>query len=441
MAASLELAISAIRAGRKEEGRQLLNLLIQQNPNNEMAWVWMSSVVETDEQRARCLYHALAINPSSQLARRGLQVLGIVVSDSRPVKIPRDSQPIQIPRPTLSAQPQFPASEMPQPQSPSWPERTVTEELPFAPLQAASSEKIAASPTILQLNVDDFVIPEEGSNALPWMPGEEPGKLVPANHSEGLRATKTQQMASPFLQNGEISGAGAPNETVDLSQQTGGGGITGQPQGAEGMPPTDTRPSQPMPPIYPQGTPPGQFYYPAVPSHSNVTMGMPYQPYGQYPPAQPMAPLHSNPTMGMPLPPPNGYPMYPQGMGPELHSSNTMGMPVYPPAQYQMVSPYHSNSTLLMPTLSEAEARARLNASQAMPPVMAMQNPAPPPMGNDPDFNAQLAYYQAEPEGEEEAGEELNILAVIIFGTLSITALGGLGMLILLLFTSPMTSG
>ena len=36
MAESLELAISAIRAGRKEEGRQLLNLLIQQNPNNEM---------------------------------------------------------------------------------------------------------------------------------------------------------------------------------------------------------------------------------------------------------------------------------------------------------------------------------------------------------------------------------------------------------------------
>src|SRR5262245_26690985 len=133
MAASLELAISAIRAGRKEEGRQLLNLLIQQNPNNEMAWVWMSSVVETDEQRSRCLYHALAINPNSQLARRGLQVLGIVVSDSRPVKIPSDSKPIAIPRPTLSTQPQFPASEMPQPQPPTETGRMITQELPFVP--------------------------------------------------------------------------------------------------------------------------------------------------------------------------------------------------------------------------------------------------------------------------------------------------------------------
>src|SRR5512141_1108704 len=99
MAASFELAITAIRSGRKEEGRQLLNLLIQQNPNNEMAWLWMSSVVNTDEQRARCLYHVLAINPDNELARRGLQILGIVVSDSRPVRIPRDSQPIPVQRP------------------------------------------------------------------------------------------------------------------------------------------------------------------------------------------------------------------------------------------------------------------------------------------------------------------------------------------------------
>ena len=89
MAASLELAITAIRSGRKEEGRQLRNLLIQQNPNDEMAWLWMSSVVNTDEQRARCLYHVLAINPENELARRGLKILGIVVTDSRPVKIPR----------------------------------------------------------------------------------------------------------------------------------------------------------------------------------------------------------------------------------------------------------------------------------------------------------------------------------------------------------------
>ena len=105
MAASLDLAITAIRAGRTEEGRQLLNLLIQQNPNDEMAWLWMSGVVNTDEQRARCLYHVLAINPNSAMARRGLEKLGIIVSDSRPVKVPRDSQPIHIPKPSPPGQP------------------------------------------------------------------------------------------------------------------------------------------------------------------------------------------------------------------------------------------------------------------------------------------------------------------------------------------------
>jgi nitrate reductase NapE component len=37
---------------------------------------------------------------------------------------------------------------------------------------------------------------------------------------------------------------------------------------------------------------------------------------------------------------------------------------------------------------------------------------------------------------EEEEEEGMNILAVIIFGSLSVTALGGLGMLILLMFTT-----
>ncbi len=100
MAVSLELAISAIRSGRQEEGRQLLNLLIQKNPNDDIAWLWMSSVVDTDEHRARWLNRVLAINPKSEIARRCLQALGIVVSGSRPVKVPRDSQPIRIVRPT-----------------------------------------------------------------------------------------------------------------------------------------------------------------------------------------------------------------------------------------------------------------------------------------------------------------------------------------------------
>ena len=89
----------------------------------------------------------------------------------------------------------------------------------------------------------------------------------------------------------------------------------------------------------------------------------------------------------------------------------------------------------MMPSMPEAEARARLANSQAFPTsnptAMALQHaanqPGPQYMGSN------QPYY----EEEEDEDDEVNILAVVIFGTLSVTALGGLGMLILLVFTAP----
>lgn len=101
------------------------------------------------------------------------------------------------------------------------------------------------------------------------------------------------------------------------------------------------------------------------------------------------------------------------------------------PAQGQSV---HSSATMMMPSMSEAEARARLANSQAFPTsnptAMALQHaanqPGPQYMGSNQPY-----------EEDEDEDDEVNILAVVIFGTLSVTALGGLGMLILLVFTAP----
>jgi hypothetical protein len=172
MAVSLELAIAAIKAGRKQEGRQLLNLLIQQDPNSEMAWLWMSSVVDTDEQRARCLYHVLSINPRNDLAQRGLKKLGIDISDSRPVKIPSESKPIHIPVPSTASTPpgnSIPNGSPPLETTPGQPDRgeerrpflinpqTISAELPFTPVNPPfeAEPAIQASPEILSLKVDD----------------------------------------------------------------------------------------------------------------------------------------------------------------------------------------------------------------------------------------------------------------------------------------------
>jgi DNA helicase-2/ATP-dependent DNA helicase PcrA len=53
----------------------LLTVAIQQDPGDEMAWLWLSEVVETDAKRMDCLQHVLSINPQYAVARRGLEVL------------------------------------------------------------------------------------------------------------------------------------------------------------------------------------------------------------------------------------------------------------------------------------------------------------------------------------------------------------------------------
>jgi len=91
---------------------------------------------------------------------------------------------------------------------------------------------------------------------------------------------------------------------------------------------------------------------------------------------------------------------------------------------------------MMMPIYPEAEARARLAASQSIPignPNFGYQSG----MMGDPMAHAYGSMPHPHQETEEDDEEGVNILAVIIFGTLSVTALGGLGMLILLVFTAP----
>ena len=84
------------------------------------------------------------------------------------------------------------------------------------------------------------------------------------------------------------------------------------------------------------------------------------------------------------------------------------------------------------------QAQAIPTASGA---AMPLQNMG---WGTHPEFrphaDPQPYSQQEEDEADEEDGE-INILAVIIFGTLSLTALGGIGMLILLFITTSSVPG
>ncbi|HZY43311.1 MAG TPA: hypothetical protein VFF70_01055, partial [Anaerolineae bacterium] len=68
----LQQAIDAIKSGQAATGKRLLIGVLQNDPFNEMAWLWMSSVYTALDQRRMCLRRVLEINPANETAKRGL---------------------------------------------------------------------------------------------------------------------------------------------------------------------------------------------------------------------------------------------------------------------------------------------------------------------------------------------------------------------------------
>ncbi len=71
----LRHGIAAAKAGRKQEARQLLFQVTELDEQNEQAWLWLSGVVESLEDRRVCLENVLAINPHNTHAQAGLHWL------------------------------------------------------------------------------------------------------------------------------------------------------------------------------------------------------------------------------------------------------------------------------------------------------------------------------------------------------------------------------
>jgi hypothetical protein len=72
---TIDDAIQAIRMGDKIGGRQILEDILEADESNEEVWLWLSSVVDTDEDREICLENVLALNPDNLIAQRGLEAL------------------------------------------------------------------------------------------------------------------------------------------------------------------------------------------------------------------------------------------------------------------------------------------------------------------------------------------------------------------------------
>ena len=67
-------AIALIKSGDKDSGQKLLFEIVNSDPGNEHAWLWLVSVVSPD-QRIFCLEKALSVNPGNIQARQYLEKL------------------------------------------------------------------------------------------------------------------------------------------------------------------------------------------------------------------------------------------------------------------------------------------------------------------------------------------------------------------------------
>jgi Flp pilus assembly protein TadD len=72
----LQQGIALAKAGRREEARTILLQVVEMDERNESAWLWLSSVVDSDDDKAVTLENVLVINPNNEWAKRGLQLLG-----------------------------------------------------------------------------------------------------------------------------------------------------------------------------------------------------------------------------------------------------------------------------------------------------------------------------------------------------------------------------
>lgn len=82
--ARLSAGISAAKAGSPAEARELLLQVIEADRQNELAWLWLSSVMDSEENRRICLENVLVLNPDSEPARRGLARLDAQPDASEP---------------------------------------------------------------------------------------------------------------------------------------------------------------------------------------------------------------------------------------------------------------------------------------------------------------------------------------------------------------------
>ncbi|RMG85556.1 MAG: hypothetical protein D6712_09230 [Chloroflexi bacterium] len=71
----LQQGIAAAKAGDRTTARRLLEEVVDSDPDNELAWIWLASAVTNLKERRACLQRVLQINPQNRRAQEALAKL------------------------------------------------------------------------------------------------------------------------------------------------------------------------------------------------------------------------------------------------------------------------------------------------------------------------------------------------------------------------------
>lgn len=68
----LQQGVVAVKAGKRQQARDLLLRVVEQDEKNVAGWLWLSAAVDSLEDQETCLTNVLAVDPHNQAATRGL---------------------------------------------------------------------------------------------------------------------------------------------------------------------------------------------------------------------------------------------------------------------------------------------------------------------------------------------------------------------------------
>lgn len=102
----LRTGIQAAQSGNKAAARQILRQVIEQDPDSELAWIWLATLADDIAERRAHLERVIAINPANDRARQALEKLK-TVPQTRPTppKQPRQPGRLEGPRTVQPATP------------------------------------------------------------------------------------------------------------------------------------------------------------------------------------------------------------------------------------------------------------------------------------------------------------------------------------------------